>query len=183
MRSAAARLLIEEGPAAVTHRRVAAAAGVAAGSATYYFPSRDELYAQAVEGAEDLRAEGAERFAAELSHRRRGPRRTAELLLETLYYPRVTADVVPLRLEPMLAASRQPGLATIMREHRPRLLAALRTVLAKCDPSAADTADTDLELIALTIDGALLHGGTESGVDPVPFATEMVARLVALITR
>lgn len=180
MRSAAARLLIEEGPAAVTHRRVATAAGVAAGSATYYFPSREELYAQAVSAAEELRASGAEQFAAELTRRRRGATRTAQLLLETLYYPRLTADVVPVRLEPMISATREPGLASIMRAHRPRLLAALGTVLTKCNPSARHVSEADLELIALSIDGALLYGAAGED-DPVPYATAMVARLVSLI--
>lgn len=181
MRKAAAQLLIDEGPAAITHRKVAAAAGVAAGSATYYFPSRDELYAQAVASAEDLRAEGAERFAAQLTRRRRGATRTAQLLLETLYYPKLTADVVSVRLQPMLSATRDPALTSIMRDHRPRLLAALRTVLSKCVESCADVPDTDIELIALTIDSSLLYGAATTD-DPVPFATEMVARLVTLIS-
>ena len=43
MVEAAAHLLIEEGFGAVTHRRVARAAGVPQGSASYYFPTSASL--------------------------------------------------------------------------------------------------------------------------------------------
>ena len=43
---AALRLLAEGGPAAVTHRTVAAAAGVSLGATTYYFGSKRDLLAE-----------------------------------------------------------------------------------------------------------------------------------------
>ena len=179
MRDAAARLLITEGPAAVTHRRVAAVAGVPAGSASYYFPSREDLYAQAVAAAEDVRADSAERFAAGLRARRRGPERTAELLIEAMYAPRLTPDVVTVRLEPMISASRTPVLAEIMRAHRARLLAALGEVLAKSGYTAASLG-RNLDLVALTIESSLLYGAASGQADPVRFATTTVAHLLAL---
>ncbi|HEY8525960.1 MAG TPA: TetR family transcriptional regulator [Acidimicrobiales bacterium] len=48
---AAAELLTDGGPPAVTHRAVAARAGVPLGSTTYYFADRDELLAAAIERA------------------------------------------------------------------------------------------------------------------------------------
>jgi DNA-binding transcriptional regulator YbjK len=48
---AAADLLTDGGPPAVTHRAVAAKAGVPLGSTTYYFADRDELLAAAIERA------------------------------------------------------------------------------------------------------------------------------------
>jgi DNA-binding transcriptional regulator YbjK len=48
---AAADLLTDGGPPAVTHRAVAARAGVPLGSTTYYFADRDELLAAAIERA------------------------------------------------------------------------------------------------------------------------------------
>jgi DNA-binding transcriptional regulator YbjK len=180
MRAAAARLLIAEGPAAVTHRRVAAEAGVPAGSAAYYFPSREELYAQAVEAAEDLRAAAAEGFASRLVERRRGTTRTAELLIEALYSPRLTPDVVSVRLEPMISASRTPRLAEIMRDHRPRLLGALRTVLVRSGyPAAAE--GRNLELVAFTIESSLLYGSASGEADPVRFAAGTVAHLLSVL--
>ena len=44
---AALKLIAQQGFASVTHRRVAAAAGVPLGSTTYYFDSRDHLLADA----------------------------------------------------------------------------------------------------------------------------------------
>lgn len=48
---AAADLLTDGGPPAVTHRAVATRAGVPLGSTTYYFADRDELLAAAIEQA------------------------------------------------------------------------------------------------------------------------------------
>jgi DNA-binding transcriptional regulator YbjK len=48
---AAADLLTDGGPPAVTHRAVASRAGVPLGSTTYYFADRDELLAAAIERA------------------------------------------------------------------------------------------------------------------------------------
>jgi DNA-binding transcriptional regulator YbjK len=49
--TAAADLLLEGGPPAVTHRAVARRAGVSLGSTTYYFADRHELVAAAVDRA------------------------------------------------------------------------------------------------------------------------------------
>ena len=51
---AAADLLTDGGPPAVTHRAVATRAGVPLGSTTYYFADRDELLAAAIEQARSV---------------------------------------------------------------------------------------------------------------------------------
>src|SRR5699024_2111078 len=126
MRSAAAQLLIDQGPSAITHRRVAEAAGLPPGSAAYYYPTREGLYAAAVEAAENLRATAAHELAHGLEFRDRTQQAVARLLIETWYAPKLRDDVVPVRLEPMLAAVRQEGLSEIMARARPRHLDALR---------------------------------------------------------
>lgn len=182
MRDAAARLLIEEGPDAVTHRRVAVAAGLPTGSASYYFPSRDALYGAAVAGAEEVRGAAAGAKAYGLTRRARGPARTARLLLETFYAPGLRSDVVHVRLEPMLDAARTAGLAEIMRESRPRLLECLRVVLRRSGyESVAD--GPDLELLATTIDAGLLYASSSGAGDPIDIAAGMVARLLDLASR
>lgn len=179
MVDAAARLLIEHGPAAITHRRVAAEAGVPAGSAGYYFPSQAALYAEAVRAAEQLRAAAAHEFADGLARRRRGPRRTAELLIRALYAPHVEQDVVPARLEPMLAATRTEGLREIMRASRPRLLAALSTVLRRSGyTELADTEDVDL--LAQVVDASLLYATSAGQPDVLGFAARTAARILEL---
>jgi DNA-binding transcriptional regulator YbjK len=61
---AAADLLTDGGPPAVTHRAVAARAGVPLGSTTYYFADRDELLAAAIERARDADVTRARAAAA-----------------------------------------------------------------------------------------------------------------------
>jgi DNA-binding transcriptional regulator YbjK len=180
MVDAAARLLIEEGPDAVTHRKVAAAAGVPAGSAGYYFPTRQELYAAAVAAAEQVRSAGAAERAAALPRRRRTATATAALLLEVLYAPALDRAVVTRRLQPMLEATSDPDLRPIMAASRPALLAALRETLDRCGWGAVG-ASADFDLVVRMLDAALLYGAAAGDEDPVADAVADVARLLELV--
>ncbi len=174
MIEAAAVLLIDEGFEAITHRRVADAAGVPQGSATYYFPTRSSLMATAVRAAEDLRAGSAMRRADALPARRRSAQDTARELIETFFAPHVDERVVTSRLEPMLSALRDPALAPIMRDSRPRLLAALRVVL---DRSGFEYVD-DVDLLAYLIDAALLNAAGSGEERVLEFASGVVGRFL-----
>ncbi|WP_418062249.1 TetR/AcrR family transcriptional regulator [Pimelobacter simplex] len=180
MVDAAARLLIEEGPDAVTHRKVAAAAGVPAGSAGYYFPTRQELYAAAVAAAEGVRTAGAAARAAALPRRRRSATATAALLLEVLYAPALDRAVVTRRLQPMLEATSDPDLRPIMAASRPALLAALRETLDRCGWGEVG-ASADFDLVVRMLDAALLYGAAAGDDDPVADAVADVARLLELV--
>ncbi|CAM3246846.1 helix-turn-helix domain-containing protein [Nocardioides dubius] len=176
MREAAARLLIDRGPDAVTHRQVAAAAGLPQGSASYYFPNREGLFLAAVEEAERIRVAGAHAYADALRRRARTPATTARLLVEALYAPHLEPDVVTLRLAPMLEATRTPGTAAVMSTSWPQLLAALRTVL---DASGyPEIADDDVVQLRLLADAALLYATTAGSADAIKYAVERVARLL-----
>ncbi|GAA3517979.1 TetR/AcrR family transcriptional regulator [Aeromicrobium panaciterrae] len=176
---AAARLLIQHGPTAVTHRRVAAEASVPAGSANYYFPSKAGLYAAAVRGAETIRRDSAHAFAQSIPQRNRGPVQTARLLIETFYAPGLDADLVTVRLEPMLAATRDPHLRATMAEFRPSHLDALRVVIRRSGwPAIAD--GPDIDLLAQMIDASLLYAGLAGESDPVDAAARSVGRLLEL---
>lgn len=179
---AAAELLIEHGPAAVTHRRVAAEAGVPAGSANYYFPSKAVLYAEAVRRAEEIRRDGAMAYALAVPERSRTPEETARLLIEAFYAPGLDTDVLTVRLEPMLAAHRDPELRATMTEFRPGHLAALRVVLRRSGHAAvADGPDVDL--LAQMIDASLMYAGLTGDDDPVAAAARSVGRLLELADR
>ncbi|MCR1784221.1 TetR family transcriptional regulator [Nocardioides carbamazepini] len=180
MTEAAARLLIEEGPDAVTHRRVAAAAGVPAGSAGYYFPTRQELYAAAVAAAEGIRSAGAAERARSLPRRRRSASATAALLLEVLYAPALDGAVVTRRLQPMLEATADPDLRPIMAASRPALLDALRDALERCGWSEV-AESRDFDLVVRMLDAALLYGAATGDEDPVADAVIDVARLLELV--
>lgn len=174
MINAAARLLISEGFGAVTHRRVARASGVPQGSASYYFPSSSSLVKAAVEAAEDLRCTAATERAETLVRRDRGTTTTARLLIETFYAPTVDDSVVDVRLDPMLTAMRDPALRPILRASRPRLLAALRTVL---EASGYEHV-TDVDLLGHFIDASLLSAASYGTEDVLDRATETTARLL-----
>lgn len=177
---AAAAVLIEHGPAAVTHRRVAAEADVPAGSANYYFPSKSVLYEEAVRRAEEIRRDAAMAYAMSVPEADRSALATARLLIETFYAPGLDADVVTTRLEPMLAAYRDPDLHATMVYFRPGHLDALRTVLRRSGRAgAADGPDVDL--LAQMIDASLLHAGLSGDVDPVGAAAVLVGRLLSLV--
>lgn len=180
--SAAARLLIDQGPGAVTHRAVAEAAGVPAGSANYYFPSKAQLYAEAVREAEEIRANGALEMARALPERRRSDTTTAIALIEVFYAPDLRPDVVPTRLEPMLAAYRDPELRAIMLASRSRLLTALRIVLERSGYRKV-AAGPDIDLLAQSIDASLIRAGLSGEKDPIVLAALSVARLLELAQR
>ncbi|MFF3066393.1 TetR/AcrR family transcriptional regulator [Oerskovia sp. NPDC057915] len=174
MVDAAARLLLAEGFPAVTHRRVARAAQVPQGSASYYFPSSSALVTAAVEAAEELRGTAATQKAASLARRDRSTATTARLLIETFYAPSVDDQVVDVRLDPVLTAMRDPALRPILRASRPRLLGALRTVL---EASGYDHV-TDVDLLGHFIDAALLSAAADGTEDVLDRATGTTARLL-----
>lgn len=163
----------------MTHRKVAEAAGVPPGSANYYFPSKTRLYAEAVREAEEIRGNGALQLAHELSRRKRSEGTTASLLIETFYAPGLRADVVTTRLEPMLAARRDPELRAIMLASRTRLLRALRIVLEKSGFERV-AAGQDVDLLAQSIDASLIRAGLSGERDPIVVAALSVARLLEL---
>ena len=178
MVEAAAMLLIDEGFDAVTHRRVAEAARLPQGSASYYFPTSAALVAAAVEAAEEVRGAAAQAAAEALPHRRRSAATTARLLIEVLYAPHVDDSVVTRRLDPMMTAMRDPALQPIMRRSRPRLLGAARTVLRASGFEEACADPRDVDLVAHLVDAALLTAAS-SGTDRVlDRAAQTVARLL-----
>ncbi|MFC4223209.1 TetR/AcrR family transcriptional regulator [Lysinibacter cavernae] len=177
MVAAAANLLIDQGPDAITHRRVAEAANIPLGSANYFFPTRRELYAFAVEAAEATRLEAAQQIADELATASRSATETARLLIQTWYAPHVGRDVVRARLNPMIDALHDPELSTVMAASRPRLLAVLTRVLEK----SGFTGVTDVDLVALVLDGSLLYERETEDADPLSNAERQVARQLVLI--
>ncbi|RLP83692.1 TetR family transcriptional regulator [Mycetocola lacteus] len=179
MVAAAATLLIAEGPRAITHRRVADAAGIPAGSANYLFATRRELYAAAVTSAENVRVTAATRVAEALPRSERDAVATASLLLETWYAPQTDPNLVRVRLEPMLEAGADPELREIMAVSRPRLLAALETVLDRCGFGGVG----ETEMIAQMLDASLLYAVGAGEADPRLAAARQVARLLDLLKR
>jgi DNA-binding transcriptional regulator YbjK len=174
MTDAAARLLFEDGIGAITHRRVAVAAGLPEGSATYYYPTQSALLAAAVSAAEDLRAERATAQADALVSRTRTASTTAKLLIEVYLAPAVGDYDVVRRLDSMFTAMRDPDLAGLMARKRPSILRALGKVLRSSGFSHVD----DAALIAHLVEAALLSAVSGGGPSILLAARATLARLL-----
>lgn len=179
MAQAAAQLLIEEGPSAVTHRRVAEAAGLAPGSGNYYFPSKKELMRTAVAGAEDLRSRTALEQAHTCPVGQQSLTEVARVLIGIYFAPQLDPDVVPKRLNPILDAGHDPQLQQILRDHQPLLARALDLALDRM--TGWTLAESDVEMLMQSIGSSLLYGAALGGQDPVAYAVRSVARLLELL--
>jgi TetR/AcrR family transcriptional regulator, regulator of biofilm formation and stress response len=104
--AAAVHVIAEVGVGDVTHRRVAALAGVPLGSTTYYFPTLDDLVASALREATEYARAGLEAWAEELTVSHDLPATFVELAERSL----VDRGQALLEYEMYLAAARTPEL-------------------------------------------------------------------------
>jgi DNA-binding transcriptional regulator YbjK len=150
------------GPDGVTHRAVAAEAGVPLAATTYYFASRDELIAQALELAVE---EELARFAAARAEVPvpTDPAGAAAALVE-LAARTLAADPLPVlaKYELYLAAARRPALRAAARRWTDAYRGFAQEVLATLgspDPAA------DAPLLVAALDGAELEALAEDRGD------------------
>lgn len=163
--AAAAELIVEQGSAAITHRSVAARAGVALGSTTQYFASLDELRELALQTlADGIDAELAQ-IEGQLLPIEDAPERCAAIVHDFLRDSRqVRAD-----LELMTAGMIDPRLRDLALRWTDRLTEILARHL-----------DREVALaIVLYLDGVTLH----AGLHDEPVGAEPMARTIrALMT-
>ena len=101
--------IAEVGVGNVTHRQIAALAGVPLGSTTYYFPTLDDLIATALREATELARAGLEAWAEELTVSRDLPATFVDLAQRYV----ADRDQALLEYEMCLAAARSPELRPI----------------------------------------------------------------------
>jgi len=151
---AAVRIIGREGPGAVTHRAVAAEAGVPLAATTYYFASKEALFTEALTASVQSDLADLESLARSLSP---GPASAeavagslAEFLVRQLRSRRVTCIA---QYELVLEAARRPEL-------RPTADAATAAYIGLCETmlSKAGSPDPagDARLLVATMDGLLL---------------------------
>lgn len=104
--TAAVRAIAEVGVGNVTHRRIAALAGVPLGSTTYYFPTLEDLVAAALREATEYSRAGLETWAEELTVSRDLPATFVDLARRYL----ADREQALLEYEVCLAAARAPEL-------------------------------------------------------------------------
>lgn len=171
--AAAVRIAEDEGPAAVTVRRVAEAAGVAQGTVYHYYPAKDELMADVIEffwqsvlgGGDDAGDQDFESFFSEFYRRAaQGLRRFKTEFLSQM------ADV---RLQTRTFGRRRE--AAYQAQLRVRMAAVLRND-ARIRPGVWTAGFTPERFAALMMNEALsaLRAGQESPA----FLCELTERLL-----
>lgn len=172
---AALRVIARGGPAAATHRAVAAEAGVALASTTYHFGSKDEIVSQAFELAVE-RSIAAVRRATAPPHPGT-PDELAERLLG-LVEALCADDQAPLaaQYELMLEAGRRPALRSLTARWSRAYLDALEGLL---DAAGVAQPRPAAEIVSDLIDGALLARLSEPGDGGAGPLEPRVERLVA----
>jgi DNA-binding transcriptional regulator YbjK len=155
--TAAASIVGSAGPDAVSHRSVAAAAGVPLAATTYYFASLDDLLVAAVERAADDELDAAAALVEALPRRPRSAAWAAEIVLGVVLGPRRRTDAaIQAHYERFLAGGRYPALRPVLRRARQRADALLGDALERCGHGRADLG----QLIAL-LDGTAISALVE----------------------
>ena|SRR5829696_1508817 len=175
---AALRVIGRSGREAVTHRAVAEEAGVPLGSTTYYFDSRDDLLAQALEHVAGEAVRRYSRLAEELRSVA-SPKELADGLLSELVAAAEDRTAYIAEYELWLEAGRRPELreaAESWCDAEQHAVAGAMVSLGSSDPA------TDASLVVAVIDGLgeRLLGREQN---PAKAAKELRPELVRLIER
>ncbi|ROS76699.1 TetR/AcrR family transcriptional regulator [Cellulomonas sp. PhB143] len=177
---AAADIILRDGPAALSHRAVAAEAGVPLASTTYYFDGLDEIVADAGAllsadwAAGATRQLGVAREAVgrgEVGDTSAGRRRSAEILVDATL-PVGDRTAVRGFYEQLVGAGRSVALESAYARGRVALDAALVELTAVLGVAPA------APLLVAVIDGAAVTALAE-GRDVRAFAIELVEQVLA----
>jgi TetR/AcrR family transcriptional regulator, regulator of biofilm formation and stress response len=163
---AAVEVIAENGIDAVTHRRVAAAAGVPVGSTTYYFKDLKDLVHAALSHATDLTVQGLDQWSQALEASTDPAATLAELTGDYL----AERDRFRTVNELYTAAAHHPELRPLARAWSDGLTGLL---IPHADPHTARAA-------AVFIDGALLHALIhDQPLDTTTLTTALTALLAS----
>ncbi len=172
------RVIGRDGRESVTHRAVAEEAGVPLGSTTYYFDSRDDILAQALEHVAAQEVERYDRLGNELGSVK-SARELADRLVSELVAAAEDRTAYIAEYELWLEAGRRPELREAAQswcDAEQRSVAGALETLGSSDPRA------DASLVVAALDGLgerLL--GREA--DPTEAAKELLPELRRLIER
>lgn len=176
--NAALRILGRDGPAGLTHRRVAREAGVPLAATTYYFSSKDDLLEEALRtfaGEEAARLEAQAKAIVEAG--RLTPADLAAALAAVLTEQlRDEGNQMVAKFEVYLEASRRPELRATA-EHW--IAAFTRLAESALEQAGAKDAPAVARVLVAAVDGLLLQHLATSG--PVPGVELFEQRLEKLI--
>ena len=177
---AAAALIERDGYDAVTHRLVAAEAGVPLGSTTYYFASLADLRRDAVAVLVEREAAAAEALAPVRRQDRR-PATVARLVLEVLYGVDTLTDRAALLMivDRLVQSARYPEVRELVQAGRERIEDAIGEVLERSGCTVDPVSDRSLLTVLIAVsDGALLSALAEGAPDPAATAQALVTRIL-----
>ncbi|MCO7219165.1 TetR/AcrR family transcriptional regulator [Klenkia sp. PcliD-1-E] len=173
--AAAAQLVADHGPDAVSHRAVAAAAGVPLAATTYYFRALGDLLVAAVTRVGETETTAAAAAVAALPTGRRSTHDTAVVVLDVLLGAgRQTDEQLQAHYERFLAAGRHPALRPVLAATRARVDQLLAQVLARGGHREVPVA----RLVALA-DGTALSALVEGGGGARAATEDAVAELLS----
>jgi DNA-binding transcriptional regulator YbjK len=169
---AAAELILHEGPGALTHRAVAARAGVPLAATTYYFTGLDDLVAAAGQVVVDGWVQHARDVADRALREETAPRDLAAVLVDAVLLATDEAEVRGF-YEHLVGAGRYPTLARAYAHGRGRLDAAVAHVLFALGEERVSPG-----VLVAVVDGAAVSALSE-GRDVRALAVRLVAELLA----
>jgi DNA-binding transcriptional regulator YbjK len=175
---AALRVIGRDGRSAVTHRAVAQEAGVPLGSTTYYFDSRDDLLAQALEHVARNETERYAQLGQELRQAKTS-RQLADMLMDELVFEAQDRNVYIAEYELWLEAGRRPELREAAAAWCDAVQLAIAGALEKLG-STDPAADASLVVAAMDGLGERVLGRED---DPAAAAKEFRPQLRRLIER
>ncbi|MFF2269967.1 TetR/AcrR family transcriptional regulator [Cellulosimicrobium cellulans] len=168
---AAADLILQEGPAAVTHRAVASRADVPLAATTYYFTGLDDLIGAAGEVVVAGWADHARGAAARAARGGDRAREDAHVLVDAVLPPGGESELRGF-YEHLVGAGRYPALARAYGEGRQGLDDAVGQLLA-----VRGLASVPPALLIAVVDGAAVSALSE-GRDVRALAVQLVGELV-----
>ena len=167
---AAARLLVREGLRSLTHRAVAAEAGLPLASTTYYFADLDELEAAAARQlAEDWHRE-SRRLVQHLRRRARSAPTVARLCAQITLGPPDERRTPLWRCETFVDACRQERLREVVAQWTPESDQMLGELLER---SGYPLRPAQLGLLCAAIDGTILRS-VAGAIDAAPAVERVV---------
>ena len=150
------RVIARDGPAAASHRAVAAEAGVPLGSTTYYFESREQMLLAALRHAADAEVSRIERRLRELDAGRLDPagwrRAVVDWALQEVSSQR--AHLLIARHQLRLEALRSPELRAVYGTWTGASLALVETLLRR---AGSPYPEADAAVLVAAIDGVTLN--------------------------
>ncbi|MBK5248231.1 MAG: TetR family transcriptional regulator [Actinomycetales bacterium] len=177
--AAAADILLAHGPAALTHRSVAARAGASLSATTYYFADREDLLRAAGERVVTAWATHAEQVAGATTDR------TGDALAAVVEAVLPPDERLRGHYEHLVGAGRSPALAGAYASGRQRLDAAVGRILdgagrpsGPTTPGAGRPSGPTPELVIAVIDGAAVSALSE-GRDARALARRLLTVIVS----